>query len=67
MEHEAYMLNARQYYELYCKAFACLDTICALAEETMRELEELQLSMAEEVPFANLISFPSRKEPEGKE
>lgn len=64
MEHEEHMLSAQQYYELYCKTFACLDTICSIAEEAMRELEELQLSMAEEIPFTNLIPFPTRKEPE---
>lgn len=60
MDHEENMLSAQQYYELYCKTFACLDTICTLAEETMLGLEELQLSMAEEVPFTNIIPFPSR-------
>lgn len=64
MEHEEHMLSAQQYYELYCKTFACLDVICAIAEESMRELEELQLSMAEEVPFTNLFPFPSRKSKE---
>ena len=66
MAHEEHMLSAQQYYELYCKTFACLDTICVLAEEAMKELEELQLSMAEEVPFTNLIPFPARKEPKEK-
>ena len=65
MDKEEYMLAAQQYNELYCKAFARLDEICRLAEETMKELEALQLSMAEEVPFTNLIPFPSRKETEG--
>ena len=40
MAHEEHMLSAQQYYELYCKTFACLDTICSIAEEAMRELEE---------------------------
>ncbi len=66
MEHEEYMLSAQQYYELYCKTFACLDTMCSLAEDAMRELEELQLSMAEEVPFSKVIPFPTRKKPEGE-
>ena len=35
MEHEEYMLSAQQYYELYCKTFACLDTMCSLAEDAM--------------------------------
>jgi len=45
MEHEEYMLSAQQHYELYCKTFACLDTMCSLAEDAMRELEELQFFM----------------------
>lgn len=63
MENEEYMLAARQYNELYCKAFARLDEISRMAEEAMKELEELQLSMAEEVPFTNLIPFPRRNIP----
>lgn len=65
MDKEEYMLAARQYNELYCKAFARLDEISRMAEQAMRDLEALQLSMAEEVPFTNLIPFPSRGEPEG--
>ena len=42
------MLTAQQYNQLYCRAFARLDEIATLAERAMQELEELQLSMAEE-------------------
>ncbi|MCI8423951.1 MAG: hypothetical protein HFF50_10575 [Lawsonibacter sp.] len=59
MMDEKYMLTAEQYYQLYCKAFARLDKIATLAEQTMQELEELQLAMAKEEEF-KLILFPSR-------
>lgn len=61
MNHEEYLLAARQYNELYCKAFARLDEISRMAEEAMKELEELQLSMAEAGFSSNLIAFPQRK------
>ena len=48
MNAEDYMLTAQQYNQLYCRAFARLDEIATLAERAMQELEELQLSMAEE-------------------
>ena len=41
------MLTAEQYNALYCKAFARLDELCSMAEEALRELEELQLSMGD--------------------
>lgn len=66
MNTEENMLTAEQYNTLYCKAFARLDEICRLTEEVMRELEELQLSMAEEGSASNLIPFPRRKAPEGR-
>lgn len=45
MKSNQSMLTAEQYNALYCKAFAKLDELCTLAEQAMRELEELQLSM----------------------
>ena len=48
LEDEAYMLTAQQYNELYCRAFGRLDDVVRLAEQAMKELEELQLAMAEE-------------------
>ena len=62
MDENEYMLTAQQYYKLYCKAFAQLDEISRLAERAMQELEELQLSMAEEHPESGLIPFPSRRD-----
>lgn len=50
MEKKDYMLTAEQYNQLYCKAFARLDEIAALAERAMRELEELQLAMGDCLP-----------------
>lgn len=58
---EDYMLTAQQYYRLCCKAFAELDRLATLAEQTMKALEELQLSMADEDPCGQLIPFPSRE------
>ena len=48
MNESDYMLTAQQYNELYCRAFARLDDVVRLAEQAMGELEELQLSMAEQ-------------------
>ena len=71
MDDDRYLLTARQYHELYCKAFARLDEISRMAEQAMEELEELQLSMgdraAEEAgrpggsPEGALLSFPRRQ------
>ena len=47
MKSNQSMLTAEQYNALYCKAFAKLDELCTLAEQAMRELEELQLSMGD--------------------
>lgn len=41
------MLTAEQYNVLYCKAFARLDELCTMAEQAMRDLEELQLAMGD--------------------
>ncbi|MEH2940346.1 hypothetical protein [Lawsonibacter sp. JLR.KK007] len=41
-------LTAQQYNTLYCKAFARLDELCTMAEQAMKELEELQLEMGDE-------------------
>ena len=41
-------LTAEQYRQLYCRAFARLEDICAQAEQAMQELEELQLSMGDQ-------------------
>lgn len=46
-EKDRYLLTAEQYNELYCRAFARLADIACQAEQAMRELEELQLSMGE--------------------
>lgn len=46
-DSESYMLTAAQYNELYCRAFARLDDIARQAERAMKELEELQLAMAD--------------------
>lgn len=48
MNEEDYMLTAAQYHKLYCRAFARLEDISRQAEQAMRELEEMQLAMAEE-------------------
>ena len=61
MDSKDYMLTAEQYNEPYCRAFARLDEIACLAEQAMKELEALQLSMAEESPFGQLIPFPHRR------
>ena len=50
MEENPYMLTAKQYNELYCKAFARLAEISRMAERAMQDLEELQLSMADQLP-----------------
>lgn len=48
MENENKNLTTEQYHELYTKAFAKLADISQQAEEAMRELEELQLTMGDE-------------------
>ena len=47
MKSKETMLTAAQYNRLYCKAFAKLDELCTLAEQALKELEELQLSMGD--------------------
>ena len=47
MDENQMPLTAKQYNELYCKAFARLDEIGRMAERAMEELEELQLSMGD--------------------
>ena len=47
MKNRELTLTAEQYSALYCKAFAKLDELCVLAEQAMRELEELHLSMGD--------------------
>lgn len=64
MDDQKYLLTAQQYNELYCKAFLHLDQISRMAEQAMRELEELQLTMAEESPYGRLIPFPRREDPD---
>ena len=44
---EKYMLTAEEYYKLYRKAFARLDELATLAENAMKELEELHLQMGD--------------------
>lgn len=61
--NEDYMLTAKEYYALYCHAFAKLDQIATLAEDTMRELEELQLKMGDShhpAPVITLLPPPQR-------
>ena len=41
--------------------FARLDEICCAAEKAMAELEELQLSMADQIPPGQPIPFPGRR------
>jgi len=48
MEKIGDMLSAEQYYKLYVKAFGRLEDISRLADETMQELEELQMKMGDE-------------------
>ena len=48
MKDKEALLTAEQYNSLYCKTFAKLDEVCVLAEQAMKELEELQLSMGKE-------------------
>ena len=50
MEDNKYLLTARQYNELYCRAFSRLEDIARAAEQAMKELEELQLSMGDSAP-----------------
>lgn len=40
-------LTVQQYHDLYLKAFGKLADISEQAEQAMKELEELQLSMGE--------------------
>ena len=42
MDENQMPLTAKQYNELYCKAFARLDEISRMAERAMEELEELR-------------------------
>lgn len=75
MDDDRYLLTARQYNELYCKAFARLDEISRMAERAMEELEELQLSMGDRAaegadrpggpPEGALLSFPRRQRTKG--
>lgn len=48
MKNEEKMLTAEQYSELYRRTFAKLADISELAEQAMRDLEELQLTMGDE-------------------
>ena len=61
MDDQVYTLSAEQYNKLYCMAFARLDEICCAAEKAMAELEELQLSMADQIPPGQPIPFPGRR------
>lgn len=47
MKFDENTLTAEQYNTLYCKAFARLDELCTMAEQAMKELEELQLTMGD--------------------
>lgn len=49
-EKKSYLLTDQQYNLLYCRAFARLDDIARQAARAMEELEELQLTLAEEAP-----------------
>lgn len=48
MQDEKKELTAEQYRQLYLRAFARLEDITRMAEETMQELEELYLRMGDE-------------------
>ena len=50
MESETNRLTAEQYHTLYLQAFARLEDIISQTEQTMQELEELQLSMGDPPP-----------------
>ena len=75
MDENQMPLTAKQYNELYCKAFARLDEISHMAERAMEELEELQLSMGDRaaegtvrpggLPEGALRSFPRRQRTKG--
>ena len=78
MDENQMPLTAKQYNELYCKAFARLDEISHMAERAMKELEELeelQLSMGDRaaegavrpggLPEGALRSFPRRQRTKG--
>ena len=75
MDENQMPLTAKQYNELYCKAFARLDEISHMAERAMEELEELQLSMGDRaaegtvrpggLPEGALLSFPRRQRTKG--
>lgn len=47
MENEEKILTAEQYSELYRRAFGKLADISELAEQAMRDMEELQLTMGD--------------------
>lgn len=47
MENKEKTLSAEQYHQLYTKAFGKLEDITRLAEQAMRDLEELQLAMGD--------------------
>ena len=61
METQTHTLTTEQYALLYRRAFARLDDLSLLAQQAMGELEELQLSMAEEERPSNLIPLLPRK------
>ena len=74
MDENQMPLTAKQYNELYCKAFARLDEIGRMTERAMEELEELQLSMGDRAaeavrpggsPEGALLSFPRRQRTKG--
>ena len=75
MDENQMPLTAKQYNELYCKAFARLDEISRMAERAMEELEELQLSMGDRAAEGAdrpggptegaLLSFPRRQRTKG--
>ncbi len=59
MDNQTHLLTAQQYNLLYCRAFARLDDISRQAEQAMKELEELQLALAETPPSAPALTlFP---------
>lgn len=47
MENTENDLTSQQYHKLYVKAFAKLEDIAQQAEQAMKELEELQLTMGD--------------------
>ena len=53
MDEEKYMLTAKEYYTLYCKAFSQLDKLATQAEKALQDLEELHPKMGDRLDAEN--------------